>query len=94
VLTLATSIYTVGPLDKALVSPTGYIFIDMFYSATNNYAATNVMTSVMVINFMASTIGVLATASRQLWAFARNGGVPFSSFIAPVSHTQTPRDDT
>ena len=48
----------------------------MFYSATNSLAATDVMTTIVIINFTASAIAVLATASRQLWAFARNGGVP------------------
>ena len=57
----------------------------MFYNATQSFAATNVMTSVMVVNLTASSIAVLATASRQLWAFARNKGVPFSTFFAPAS---------
>jgi amino acid transporter len=80
------SIYTIGPLDVAITqTATGYPFIDMIYAATNSLAATNVMTAVVIINFTGSAIAVLATASRQLWAFARNRGVPFSSFLAPVS---------
>jgi amino acid transporter len=77
-------IYTIGPLDQALQSPTGYPFIDLFYSATKSLAAADVMTSVVIINFTASTISTVAVASRQLWAFARSNGVPFSHFLAPV----------
>ena len=87
-LLIDDSIYTIGPLDVAITqSPTGYPFIDMLYGATNSLAATDVMSSIVIINFTASGIAILATASRQLWAFARNRGVPFSAFLAPVSTT-------
>jgi amino acid permease len=56
----------------------------MFYNATNSLAASDVMTTVLLINFTAAAVGATAAASRQLWAFARNGGVPFSRFFAPV----------
>jgi amino acid transporter len=78
------SIYTIGPLEQALVSSTGYPFIDLFYRSTKSYAATNVMTAIVIINFTAAAIAVLATASRQLWAFSRSKGMPFSGFLAPV----------
>jgi amino acid transporter len=65
----------------------------MFYNTTGSLTATNVITAIMIINLTASSIAVLATASRQLWAFARNGGVPFSQVIAPVRHHEL-RDDT
>jgi amino acid transporter len=82
------SIYTIGsPADPATLAPTpntGYLIINMFYNATNSLAATNFMTSIIIINYTAACIAGLAAASRQLWAFARNGGVPFSSLFAPV----------
>ncbi|KAK0769731.1 hypothetical protein LTR75_018047 [Friedmanniomyces endolithicus] len=33
----------------------------------------------------------LATASRQLWSFARDGGLPFSKFLEPVPDAEVPR---
>jgi amino acid transporter len=80
---------TVSDIPTLLQSQTGFPFIDMFYAATKSYAATNVMTAIMVINLTASAIAVLATASRQLWAFARNRGFPFSLWLAP---TVLPKD--
>ncbi|KAH2707903.1 hypothetical protein KXW03_009149 [Aspergillus fumigatus] len=41
--------------------------------------------SVLVITLTASTITEVATASRQLWSFARDQGLPFSSFFAYVT---------
>jgi amino acid transporter len=78
------SIYTIGPLDTALNSATGYPIIDMFYNATQSYAAASFMTTVIIVCETAGTIAALAAASRQLWAFSRNGGLPFSSLFAPV----------
>ena len=80
------------PLDHRLIPATlaptpntGYLIINMFYSnATNSLAAANFMTSIIIINYTAACIAGLAAASRQLWAFARNHGLPFSSFFAPV----------
>jgi amino acid transporter len=85
VLTLLTlsSIFTIGPVDEALATTTGYPFIELFYRATGSLSATNAMTAIMIINLTASSIAVLATASRQLWAFARNQGLPGSSWLAP-----------
>jgi amino acid transporter len=55
----------------------------MFYNSTQSLAATSFMTTVLIVCEMAGGIASLAAASRQLWAFARNGGLPFSSFFAP-----------
>ena len=41
------------------------------------------MCAIVIINLTASAIGTLAAASRQLWSFARNKGVPFSNWLAP-----------
>ena len=61
----------------------------MFYNATQSLTATNVMTAIKIVNLTASSIAVLATTSRQLWAFARNRGIPFSRWRTP---TVLPKD--
>jgi hypothetical protein len=78
------SIYTIGPLETSLNPASGYPILDMFLAATHNLAATNVMTAVLLINFIAAAIAALAAASRQFWAFARNDGLPYSRLFAPV----------
>jgi len=82
---LITVCFTLGDVNTILQTQTGYPFLQIFYNTTKSLAATNVMAAFIIINLTASSIAVLATASRQLWAFARNRGVPFSSIIAPVS---------
>jgi amino acid permease len=56
----------------------------MFNNATQSLAASDVMTTVLLVALAASGIASLAAASRQLWAFARSRGVPFSQYFAPV----------
>jgi amino acid transporter len=84
---LVTLCFTLGEVDKVLDTNTGFPFIEIFYNTTRSFAATNAMTSVLVVTLTASTITEVATASRQLWSFARDEGLPFSSFFAYVSHT-------
>jgi amino acid transporter len=78
------SIYAIGPLDTALDSASGYPVLDIFYNTTQNLTASAIMTTVLIVCEMIGGIASLTAASRQLWAFSRNGGVPFSKFFAPV----------
>ena len=45
------------------------------------------MTCIVMLLMAAAAIGVMATASRMLWAFARDNGVPFSNQLGRVSDT-------
>ncbi|EAA64875.1 hypothetical protein AN2043.2 [Aspergillus nidulans FGSC A4] len=82
---IITLCFTLGDVDNILESPTGFPFIQIFYNTTQSYAATNTMTAILVITLTASTITEVATASRQLWSFARDRGLPFSDFFAYVT---------
>lgn len=76
----------VPTLGQALVNPTGYDFIEVFYRAVGS-AGTAGLTAILVILVWCATFGFLATASRQLWAFARDRGLPFSTYLAHVNKT-------
>ncbi|KAK2795611.1 hypothetical protein FQN50_009717 [Emmonsiellopsis sp. PD_5] len=82
---LLTLCFTLGDAESILASPTGFPFIQVFFNTTKNYQATNAMVSILVITLTASAISEVATASRQLWSFARDRGLPFSSFLAHVT---------
>jgi amino acid transporter len=84
-LMVITLCFTLGDVTNILTTPTGYPFIQIIFNATQNYPATNVMTSIVIIVFTSAVISEIATSSRQLWSFARDGGLPFSSFIAQAS---------
>ncbi|RDK46902.1 amino acid permease [Aspergillus phoenicis ATCC 13157] len=82
---IVTLCFTLGDVNNILQSPTGFPFIQIFYNTTRSYAAANTMTAILIITLTASTITEVATASRQLWSFARDQGLPFSSFFAYVT---------
>ena len=84
-LMVITLCFTLGDVQNILATPTGYPFIQIFYNTTQSYTATNVMTTIIIIVLTSSVISTVATSSRQLWSFARDGGLPFSHTIAIVS---------
>ena len=85
-IVIAFSYCIIPTIDQALKSPTGYDFIEVFYRAVGK-AGTAGMTAVLIILMWCATFGFLATASRQTWAFARDRGLPFSSYFAKVNRT-------
>ncbi|KAJ8061631.1 hypothetical protein OCU04_009438 [Sclerotinia nivalis] len=73
---LLAVLYCAGDLTVAFASPTNFPFIEILTSATGSRGGTSAMVSVIVIIAFVATIGSLTTTSRQLWAFARDRGVP------------------
>ncbi|KAI7189633.1 amino acid permease [Hortaea werneckii] len=76
--------YCIGDIEAVLSTPTGYPFIQIFYNITGSLAATNAMTAFIIILSASSCITIMAGSSRQLFAFARDDGLPFSKWVARV----------
>ncbi|KAK4574910.1 hypothetical protein LTR86_000759 [Recurvomyces mirabilis] len=81
---LITICYCIGDAESVLTTPTGYPFIQIFYNTTDSLAAANTMTALIIILSACSCITVMAGSSRQLYAFARDHGVPFGAWVAKV----------
>lgn len=71
-------------LQGALDSPTGYPYMEIFYDVTRSRGAATAMGSFLIFMAWASCLSCMATASRQLWAFARDGAVPFGPWLSKV----------
>lgn len=80
-----TFCFSVGDIESALSSPTGQPYIQVFYNATNSRTGTTVLTVVIATMTLCNTINNVASASRQLYAFARDRGLPFASTLSYVS---------
>ncbi|KAK6437800.1 hypothetical protein LTR95_006002 [Oleoguttula sp. CCFEE 5521] len=76
---------TLGNLDEILATSTGYPFIQVFFNVTKNHVGTTLMTVLILLPLAGSVIACVATASRQIWSFARDEGVPFSSTVRYVN---------
>ena len=80
-----TFVFCIGDLDSVLATPTGQPWLQVFYNSTQSYAGTNTMAAIIVIMLTSACISQVATASRQLWSFARDHGLPGSHWLQHVS---------
>jgi len=79
-----TFAYCLGPLDAAQKPAYGFAFIGTFYNATQSKAGTTIMTALITVLSLCSAISNVATGSRQLFAFARDNGLPFGRILSYV----------
>ena len=79
-------VFCIGDITAATTSPTGFPFIYMFQNATQSVGGTTALTVLVLILLVMITISALASTSRQTFAFARDGGLPFYKWIGQVSH--------
>lgn len=79
-----TFAFCIGNLTDAISPTYSYAYIDVFYNSTRSKAGATVMACLIILMCLCSTISNVATASRQMFAFARDRGLPFSDFLAHV----------
>lgn len=83
---LVSLLYNMGNDMETILNPkSGFSFIPAVHYATNSKAATNGIASIIIVMEVCSAIGILATASRQTFAFARDNALPFSGALANVN---------
>ncbi|KAI9650471.1 hypothetical protein NHQ30_000487 [Ciborinia camelliae] len=85
---LLAVLFCAGDLDKAAESPTGFPFIAIFTNAVGSSKGANTMVSIVVLMSLAGAIAALASASRMMWSFARDRGLPWASRLSSV-HSKT-----
>lgn len=73
---LLTTLFSLGNIEKALNSPTGFPFLEIFLQATDSVGGTATMGAIVTTMGICTSVGMLAASSRQLWSFARDRGVP------------------
>ncbi|KAF2402027.1 amino acid transporter [Trichodelitschia bisporula] len=85
-LMLITFCFCLGDVDAVRASPAGalYPFVQVFADGTQSIGGATVMTSVLITLSVFCCITNIATASRQLFAFARDNGIPFAKVFAYV----------
>jgi choline transport protein len=81
---IITFCMTLGDLNSVIDTPTGQPYIQVFFNATQSYAGATVLSALVIFMAMFCNLSIVATASRQLFAFARDQGVPFASWLAYV----------
>jgi choline transport protein len=82
---LIAILYCIGDINAALTSPTGFPFIEILTQASRSVAGGTALSACLVLMFCCASLTIVATASRQLWAFARDRAVPNASAIGSVN---------
>lgn len=71
-------------LEQVLDSPTGYPYIQVLYNVTGSSGGATGLALFPVIFGFAGVLTIVATSSRQLYAFARDNALPFSGWLSRV----------
>ncbi|KAL8792921.1 MAG: hypothetical protein Q9195_004498 [Heterodermia aff. obscurata] len=88
---LLAMLYVTGDITTVLDSPTGKLgfpFMQIVLNSVGSYAGATVMISIVIAMFIFATIAFLATASRIVFAFGRDKGLPYWRTMAKV-HPKT-----
>jgi choline transport protein len=76
-------LFAAPSLDAVLSAPEGPV-LHILSSATGSQAAAVALIIFPLLCLIMGTASIMTTASRLVWAFARDGGVPFSPWLARV----------
>ncbi|KAG9526441.1 putative amino acid permease, partial [Aureobasidium melanogenum] len=79
-----TVMYVSSTFDQTIADATGESYVAVIYAATGSKTATTILTVLVLVLFFCTAINTVTTSSRQLFAFARDGGLPFSNILAKV----------
>ncbi|KAM5351184.1 hypothetical protein ACJ41O_003907 [Fusarium nematophilum] len=77
-------LFSTGPLDSLLQTPTGFPFMQIFLDATKSRAGATVMSIVITSIAIAAAVAGVTSTSRTLWAFARDKSTPFDKQLSKV----------
>lgn len=84
---IITACYHLTDLDAALADDTTYPFVWVLKQAMSTAWVTGMIVLVVVI-LIGSNITFVTATSRDLYAFARDDGLPFSGWLSQVSKRQ------
>jgi amino acid transporter len=82
---LVSILFCLGNVEELFDTNFSYPFMQVFLNATNSTTGTAVMIVIVIITGIGLAIGTVAAASRMLWAFARDRGVPGWRYVSRVS---------
>ncbi|KAK3641011.1 hypothetical protein LTR56_008399 [Elasticomyces elasticus] len=84
---LIAAMFCIGDLELVVSTPTGVPLIAIFQEATGSVRGALALTILITIIALVSLWFLMAQSSRVIFSFARDGGLPFSKWIAKVHPT-------
>ncbi|KAI4694002.1 uncharacterized protein J4E84_002581 [Alternaria hordeiaustralica] len=80
-----TFCFCVTDTVSVLTTPLGTPFIQVFVDTTKSVGGATALTVLMLVVAIFACVAIMATSSRQVFAFARDNGVPFAHVFSKVS---------
>ena len=78
-------LFCITDIDTVLHTSTNMPITELIYQATGSRAAAVVLTTMLAVCFINGTNGCVTSASRLLFAMARDKGMPFSGFFSTIN---------
>ncbi|KAF4594423.1 amino acid permease family protein [Ophiocordyceps camponoti-floridani] len=76
-------LFCIQDVERLLSPPSGFPFIEISQSTLGRDAAA-VLIALFIVNGLGQGVGILTSASRLTWSFARDGGLPLSRYWSLV----------
>ncbi|KAK0718515.1 amino acid/polyamine transporter I [Lasiosphaeria miniovina] len=83
---LSCLLFVVDDVERVISSPSGPL-LQIFMDATGSKAGSTALLMFPLVCMLFTTVTLVCTSSRMSYAFARDGGMPFSSVFARVHPT-------
>ncbi|KAK5173807.1 uncharacterized protein LTR77_002488 [Saxophila tyrrhenica] len=83
-VTTVTLMFSLGNVAEDLSDPSGQPWVVIVYRITGSKEATIVLLVIMIIMMFFCAVNQVTTSSRQVFALARDRGLPFHTFLARV----------
>ncbi|WYZ37748.1 hypothetical protein EsH8_II_001254 [Colletotrichum jinshuiense] len=82
-------LFSTGPLEALLSTPTGFPFMQIFLDVTRSRGAATFMSVMIILTAVAATVAGITSTSRTLWAFARDKATPYDRYLSKVDRRQS-----
>ncbi|KAM3418236.1 hypothetical protein BST61_g4237 [Cercospora zeina] len=79
-----TFMFNLGDLDEILEPNSGQPWVSAIFAITGSKAGTIVLIVIMTVMYFFCAVNQVTTSSRQVFAFARDKGLPFHQFLSRV----------
>ncbi|KAI1372106.1 amino acid transporter [Hypoxylon crocopeplum] len=85
-------LFCISDVDAAVESADRlfYPFLQIFESAVKSTTGACVMAGIILVLAVASSISTYASASRMMWSFARDKGLPFDKYLVKLNKDSLP----
>jgi choline transport protein len=84
IVSVITFFFCLTDMDAASNTATGYPFVQVFSDTIGSIGGAIALTSILMVALFFCQVNNMASTSRQVFAFARDGGLPFGKWLSKV----------